>query len=87
MRRDTCATPVLTVEEALTSDWARSLSMLVDLPDGETLLNGPVRSRPHARSAPFTKAPALGEDTAAIMTSLGYSRKEVADLKAGGAIE
>ena len=87
MHRDTCATPVLTVEEALTSDWAKGLSMLVDLPGGETVLNGPVRSLPQARSRPFTRAPALGEDTASIMKSLGYSRKELASLRAGGAIE
>ena len=87
MHLDTCATPVLSVEEALTSDWAKSLSMLVDLPDGETLLNGPVRSRPRARDRPFTRAPALGEDTATVMKSLGYSRREVADLTAAGTIE
>ena len=87
MHRDTCATPVLTVEEALTSDWAKGLSMLVSLPDGETLLNGPVRSRPPTRSRPFTRAPSLGEDTSLIMKSLGYSRKEVADFRTWGAIE
>jgi crotonobetainyl-CoA:carnitine CoA-transferase CaiB-like acyl-CoA transferase len=87
MHRDTCATPVLTVEEALTCDWTRGLSMLVDLPDGETLLNSPVRSRPPARGRPFTRAPSLGEDTSAILRSLGYSRKEAADLRARGAIE
>ena len=87
MPKDTCATPVLTVEEALTSDWARRLSMLVNLADRETLLNGPVRSSPPARSKPFTRAPSLGEDTSAIMKSLGYSPKEVAKLRARGAIE
>jgi len=87
MDRDTCATPVLTVEEALTSDWARGLPMLVNLPDGETLLNGPVTTRPPARSRAFTRAPSLGEDTSSIMKSLGYSLKEVAELRAGGAVE
>ena len=87
MQRDTCATPVLTVEEALTSDWAKGLSMLVDLPSGETLLNGPVRTRPLARGRPITKAPALGEHTAVIMRSLGYSLREVAALRAQGVVE
>ena len=87
MHRDTCATPVLTVEEALNSPWARSLSMLVDLPDGETVLNGPVRSRPRARSGRFTRAPSLGEDTDVIMRTLGYTRKDVAELRAGRAVE
>ncbi len=87
MGRDTCVTPVLTVEEALTSDWANGLSMLVELSKGETVLNGPIRSRPTTRGRAFTRAPSLGEDTAAIMKSLGYSRKEVADLKAKSVIE
>lgn len=85
--KDTCATPVLTVEEALTSHWTRSLSMLVDLADGETILNGPIRSRPPMRGRPFTGAPSLGEDTVAIMKSLGYSGKEIAGLRARSVIE
>ncbi len=87
MDRDTCATPVLTVEEALTSDWAKGLSMLIDLADGETVLNGPVRSKPSMRRRPFTRAPSLGEDTAAVMKSLGYSARAVAGLRARRVIE
>ncbi len=87
MDRDTCVTPVLTVEEALTSDWAKELSMLVELSGGETILNGPIHSRPAMRRRAFTVAPSLGEDTAGIMKSLGYSRKEVTDLKARSIIE
>ncbi len=87
MGRDTCATPVLTVEEALTSDWAKGLSMLVDLPGGETLLNGPVRSSPLLRTRPFTRAPSLGQDTFAIMKALGYSAKAAADLRKRRVIE
>ncbi len=87
MGRDTCATPVLTVEEALTSDWAKGLSMLVDLADGETVLNGPVRSRPSMRRRHFTRAPSLGEDTDSVMKSLGYSPKAVAGLRSIRVIE
>ena len=87
MRRDTCATPVLTVEESLTSGWTKSLSMLVDLADGETVLNNPVRSKPKMREKPFTRAPSLGEDTLEVMKWLGYSQKEIAALKAEGAVE
>ena len=87
MHRDTCATPVLTVEEALTSDWARSLKMLVDLAGKETVLNSPIRSRPSMRGRAFTSAPALGEDTESLMKSLGYSRGQTDALRAKGAIE
>lgn len=87
MHKDTCTTPVLTVEEALTSDWARGLSMLVETAKGETVLNGPLKSRPAMRARPFTKAPSLGEDTQSIMKSIGYSRDRVKALKAKGAIQ
>ena len=87
MHGDTCTTPVLTVEEALTSDWAGSLAMLSDLAGGETVLNGPLRSRPAMRGRAFTSAPSLGEDTETLMKSLGYSKVRVAALRAKGAIE
>jgi crotonobetainyl-CoA:carnitine CoA-transferase CaiB-like acyl-CoA transferase len=86
MHADTCTTPVLTVEEALTSDWAKKLSVLVSV-KGEQVLNGPLRTRPGMRRGGFTGAPALGEDTQTIMSSLGYSKSEVQDLRASGAIE
>jgi len=87
MHRDTCATPVLSVEEALTSQWAKVAPTLVNIGNGETVLNGPLRSRPSMRSRPFTKAPSLGDDTVTIMMSLGYSRNQIADLKSRGVVE
>ena len=87
MHKDTCTTPVLTVEEALTSDWAKSMSMLVRLSQGETLLNGPLRTFPPMRERPFTKAPSLGQDTDSLMRSLGYTKGEVAELRGRRVIE
>lgn len=87
MRRDTCVTPVLTVEEALTSPWATYLKMLVDISPGETVLNGPLRSVPPLCRSKFTEAPSLGADTASIMKSLGYSQKETSGLIAKGVIQ
>jgi crotonobetainyl-CoA:carnitine CoA-transferase CaiB-like acyl-CoA transferase len=87
MRRDTCATPVLTVEEALTSQWAKELSMLVDISKGETVLNEPLKSDPPMRLRPFTEAPSLGADTKGLMRSLGYSAKETAALIGKGVIQ
>ena len=86
MRKDTCTTPVLTVGEALTSDWGRNLSALLDV-GGETVLNGPLRSRPPVRGRALTKAPSLGRDTDALMRSLHYSRGQVQALRGKGAIE
>ena len=87
MGKDTCVTPVLTVEEALTSDWAKELPMLIHLSKDETLVNGPVRSHPLMRRKPFTRAPSLGEDTVEIMRSLGYSAKETSTLRSKGVLQ
>ena len=86
MDRDTCATPVLTVEEALASDWAKSLGMLAGT-GRDDVLNGPVRTVPAMRTKPFTTAPDLGGDTDSIMKSLGYSRAVTQRLKSKGAVQ
>ncbi|MGD0395585.1 MAG: CaiB/BaiF CoA-transferase family protein [Nitrososphaerales archaeon] len=87
MDKDTCTTPVLSVEEALTSGWANAASMLVEVAGDGTVLNGPLRSRPRMRSAPFTAAPSLGRDTNSLMASMGYSKKDVARLRNLGVFE
>ena len=85
--KDTCATPVLSVEEALTSSWAKAASLLVEVPGDGTVLNNPLRSRPRMRSAPFTAAPSLGRDTSSLMASMGYGKEDVARLRRLGVIE
>ncbi len=87
MNADTCATPVLTVEEALASDWSARARSLVKMTGGDTVLNGPLNSRPAMRTNPFTRAPSLGDDTQAIMKSLGYSSKQVTYLRDRGVVE
>ena len=86
MRRNTATTPVLTVGEALASDWGKNLSVLLDV-GGETVLNGPLRSRPPTRGRAFTRAPSLGRDTYTLLRSLGYSKGQVQALRGKGAIE
>lgn len=86
MHKDTCATPVLSVEEALTSDWAREMRMLADI-GGDAVVNEPAKSTPPMRSRRFTKAPELGEQTLSLMKSLGYSKSETLRFKKNGSIE
>lgn len=81
MEKETCATPVLTLEEALNSDWARSARVLIDVPGDGTVVNNPIRSTPPSRSASYTPAPALGEHTRRIMSELGYSRVQMERLR------
>jgi len=87
MDKDTCATPVLSVDEALTSSWGNAASMLVEVAGDGTVLNSPLRSRPKMRSASFTAAPSLGRDTNSLMASMGYSQKEVTRLRRLGVVE
>lgn len=87
MFKDTCVTPVLTLEEALTSSWAKSLSMLEKVAKNGTVLRGPFRTRPLSRGRPFTRAPGLGADTASIMKSLGYRPAGIESLRKSGIIE
>lgn len=84
---DTCATPVLSVEEALESEWARAASTLVQVKGNGLALNSPIRSVPPMRGSPFAAAPSLGRDTGAVMKRLGYSRADVGRLKKQGVLE
>jgi crotonobetainyl-CoA:carnitine CoA-transferase CaiB-like acyl-CoA transferase len=87
MDKDTCATPVLSVEEALTSNWGKAALTLVDVTGDGKVLNNPLRSRPKMRSSSFAAAPSLGRDTSSLMASMGYSMKDVARLRRLGVVE
>jgi crotonobetainyl-CoA:carnitine CoA-transferase CaiB-like acyl-CoA transferase len=87
LAEDTCATPVLSIDEAINSDWAKEASMLVQVNGNGTVLNNPLRAVPSMRGLAFTRAPSLGEDTDAVMKSLGYSKAEVEALKTKGVLE
>jgi crotonobetainyl-CoA:carnitine CoA-transferase CaiB-like acyl-CoA transferase len=77
---DACCEPVYTVAEALASVPLQALGMV----DRENLLP-PVRLSAHpAQSA--DSAPALGQDTAAILASLGHDEGEVEELRTRGVV-
>jgi crotonobetainyl-CoA:carnitine CoA-transferase CaiB-like acyl-CoA transferase len=86
MWKETCATPVLTVAEALEGDWSRAFSMLTRVKGNGTVLNNPLRTSVPMRSKPFTAAPSLGEHTGSVMKSLGYTKTQVSRLRSSGAI-
>jgi len=87
VHEETCATPVLSIEEALNSDWARAANILVNVRQNGTVLGGPLRSRPPMRSKPLAGAPFLGRDTGVIMKRLGYSRTDIARLRTERVLE
>jgi crotonobetainyl-CoA:carnitine CoA-transferase CaiB-like acyl-CoA transferase len=89
-RHDCCLEPVLDIDEALESDLVRQREMVVEL--DQPGVEEPVRQlgvpvklsrTPGGVHAP---APALGEDTPAVLEALGYSGDEAKALHEDGAV-
>jgi crotonobetainyl-CoA:carnitine CoA-transferase CaiB-like acyl-CoA transferase len=84
---DCCLEPVLGLDEALDSELVRAREMVVDLeqPGAEDvrLLGVPVKLS-RTPGAPAGPGPALGENTTAVLSSLGYSDEEIAALLEAG---
>ena len=87
VHEETCASPVLSIGEALESEWAKASRALVRAKGGGMILSGPVRTLPPMRGVPVMGAPSLGRDTGAIMKRLGYSGSSVARLKRKGVLQ
>jgi len=87
MGRETCATPVLTIEEALESGWAKSSGLLKRVRGNGTLLRAPIRASVRLRSGPLTRAPSLGEHTENLLKSLNYNSAQIRRLKSSKAVE
>jgi crotonobetainyl-CoA:carnitine CoA-transferase CaiB-like acyl-CoA transferase len=89
-RHDCCLEPVLELDEALDSDLVRAREMVVELdqPGAEKpvrQLGVPVKMS-RTPGGPQGPGPALGEDTDAVLESIGYSAGEVEALKESGAV-
>ena len=84
---ETCATPVLSVGEAIRSDWARKSKMLVQSKGNGFVLNSPLTGVPSPRRPRDSKAPSLGENTRTILKSLGFPSERVAKLKKRGVVQ
>ena len=75
--KDTCVTPVLSIDEALDSAFAREVGV-VGVVAGRTVVNQPLRFKGYR--AP-RDAPLLGEHTNRILRSLGYRPAEIRRLR------
>jgi len=75
---ETCVTPVLTMEEALSSPWAKSSGTTGSV-GTKAVLNQPLR---FGGGRQDKGAPSLGEHTRKILLELGYTRPEVVRLLA-----
>ncbi|MBX5468930.1 MAG: CoA transferase [Thermoleophilaceae bacterium] len=87
---DCCLEPVLELEEALDSELVRAREMVVELEQpgvegGVRQLGVPVKLS-RTPGGPAGPAPVLGADTHAVLSSLGYSAEEIAELERAGAV-
>jgi alpha-methylacyl-CoA racemase len=82
MRKDTCVTPILGIDEALDSSWAKE-SGTVDRVAGRAVVNQPLR---FSGAQEETDAPTLGEHTGQILRELGYSNARVRRLLDSGTV-
>jgi len=82
---DICFGPVATLGEALADRQVRHRGMVVEQGGGRRTLGNPVKlsdTPPTIRTPP----PELGEHTDAVLAGLGYSRADVAGLRARGVV-
>lgn len=86
---DICFGPVATVSEMLRDPQARHRQMVVEVDDGRggkrPTLGNPIKlsdTPPQFR----TPTPTLGEHTDAVLTELGYTKDDLAGLRARGVI-
>lgn len=85
MMSDTCATPVLALQEALDSDWAESSGVVRKNSSGKRVLGTPIRFSPHQKIIE-RPAPALGEQTRRILSRIGYSNEEIDSMIREGVV-
>lgn len=83
------ASPVLDVAAALDNPYVAARGLLLDVPDGSGRTAyrtpaGPIRMSDSA--APNRAAPALGDDTDAILAELGYDTARIAGLRREGVV-
>ncbi|MDA4128013.1 MAG: CoA transferase [Thaumarchaeota archaeon] len=87
MGKETCATPVLDIEEVLSSRWAKASGILErSIGKSSSVLSLPLHFVPELR-ARYERAPALGEHTSVIMKRLGRSPREIRELKSQGVLQ
>src|SRR5205809_503057 len=82
---DICFGPVATLGEALADPQVRHRGMVVELDGGRRTLGNPIKlsdTPPTIRTPP----PELGEHTDTVLAALGYSRADIAGLRARGVV-
>ena len=86
---DVCLGPVYSLEEALADPQARARGVSARVDYGDMRDVGALRIAPLMSETPFSVRrglPALGEHTAEALAKAGYTREEIAELAAAGAV-
>ncbi len=86
MRKETCVTPVLDLEDVLNSRWVTKGRVSRRRRISRQMLGSPLSFAPASTSRP-RGAPALGEQTNTIMRRLGYGKERINELRQREIIE
>lgn len=83
--QDICFGPVNTIEEMLADPQLRHRGMVVDQPGGQPTLGSPIKLS-ETPAALRTPPPLFGQDTEAVLASLGLDARAIEALRADGVI-
>ena len=88
-KEDICVEPVLNLDESLNSSYVKERAIITESEDNVdgicNYINSPVNIKPSGKKIRKTH-PQKGEDTVAVLESMGYKDSEIKDMKNNGII-
>jgi len=86
--KETCVTPVLSMDEVMRSSWGRPTNVIGQVSSAEVkILPTALTFYPKRNEAHTKKAPRIGQDTMRVLRGLGYSAPQIRDLERRGIVQ